>query len=460
MAMRTDINVSPTTSSRIRTAFVGLFTVAILLPPEAAVFLGSLRLSAYRFLLILMVLPCVVYVLSGRAGKLHVVDLLIVLYPLWAAVGVLTNHGAIAWEAAGVFAIETIVPYMIARCFIRTPGDFERVVRLFLLAVIALIPFAMYESLTGHHVLRAIFGGGPVPTAPRLGLERAFGPFQHPILYGVFCASGVGLVLYVLGRQVSPVLSVIRFGLITIATFFSLSAGPLVALVTQTILVGWDLMTRRLRHRWLWLCGLFVFAWVAIDILSNRTPFHVVATYFTYNVESAYMRILIWQHATETVANHVFIGIGLAEWERPNWMTPSIDNFWLLIAVRYGVPALSLLAAAIIVLSVRLGRLPISDPDISRFRTGWMVTILGVAVAGATVHFWNALYVWYMFLIGSGVWMLENRRQALPVQAESAAATNLTRLRPAAAPGAPLARRPLTAQGVRRSRDASASALN
>jgi hypothetical protein len=62
------------------------------------------------------------------------------------------------------------------------------------------------EALTGIHILHdGISGavGGPMAPfiEPRMGLERTFGPFDHPILYGVFCASAFSLAYFVVAER-------------------------------------------------------------------------------------------------------------------------------------------------------------------------------------------------------------------------------------------------------------------
>jgi hypothetical protein len=66
-----------------------------------------------------------------------------------------------------------------------------------------------------------------------------------------------------------------------------------------------------------------------VDLLSNRTPFHVFVTYLTFSVETGYARIMIWNWGIAEVMRHPVFGIGLAEWERPLWKSGSMDNFWL-----------------------------------------------------------------------------------------------------------------------------------
>jgi len=389
---------------------VSLFLLGLAVP--IILFIGPLRLSPYRIILILLFVPCMFSWLSGRCGKIRSPDILTAFSAIWGSIALLKAHELDAIEASGILIIETFGSYLVARCYIRSAQDFQRAIWILLIVTIILIPFAFVESLTGRNFLNEALStvfNMPVTfnKEPRLGLNRALTSFEHPILYGVFCSSVLGLVFYVLGHGRMSAANSVRSGLVVIATFFSLSAGPLVALAGQLGLIGWDKITRRIPHRWAILCGLLLAAYVTVDLLSNRTPFEVFISYLTFNEANSYNRVQIWQYGIAEVARHPVFGIGLNEWARAYWMSDSMDNFWLFNAVHYGVPGFGFLAAALIALCASVARLRIRDNQFQTYRKGWFVTVIGLAIAGTTVHYWNAVYCLFMFLIGSGVWMLD-----------------------------------------------------
>jgi hypothetical protein len=192
------------------------------------------------------------------------------------------------------------------------------------------------------------------------------------------------------------------------ASVLSLSSGALAALFVQYVLIGWDKITKTIAYRWRILSALIVSVYLLIDLLSNRTPFHVIVTYLTFSTGSSYNRILIWNYGTAEVWRHPFFGIGFADWEHPSWMSSSMDNFWLVIAVRYGLPAFILLAAAFIFLFRDVGRIKYTNNNIIKYRSGIFTSLAGLIIAGCTVDYWNAIYCWFLFLLGSGVWMLRD----------------------------------------------------
>ncbi len=82
-----------------------------------------------------------------------------------------------------------------------------------------------------------------------------------------------------------------------LATFLSASGGPYLVLMLQGFVAAWERVFRGIQGRWLMLFGLFALTYLAIDLFSNRTPFHVFITHFTFSTQSAYNRILIFDSA-------------------------------------------------------------------------------------------------------------------------------------------------------------------
>jgi hypothetical protein len=164
------------------------------------------------------------------------------------------------------------------------------------------------------------------------------------------------------------------------------------------------------------LFGLFVAAYVAVDILSTRSPVRVFATYFTFSGHTAYDRIGDWTWGMVNIRQNPMFGIGLNDWAREPWMSASLDAFWVVQAMRYGVPAFLLQAAALLLLCFSVGRRRFRDRRLKAYRNGWLIAIVALIIAGSSVHFWNALYCLVMFLQGSGVWLLtvKERRPVKP----------------------------------------------
>jgi hypothetical protein len=385
---------------RVAQAFVLSLMIPFYIP------LGPVLLMPHRAILLLVFVPFFLrlFVLR-RAGPVLAADWLLLGGTLWCVPAFFVNHPAgFALEAAGIRMIEFFGAYLLARVAIRSAADFIRVIRVFFFCVLVLLPFAALESLTGRPVMLDLLPGTSVreiDTGYRLGLRRAQTIFAHPILYGVFVSTAFGLFWYALRPRW------LRFPampVVVLATFFSLSAGALLSILVQAVFIGWETIMNVLRRRWMIFAGLSAAAYLTIDLLSNRTPFHVLVDYATFNSGAAYNRILIWRHGTDNVfANPVF-GIGFNDWARPAWMGPSVDNFWLLLTMQAGLPAIAMILLALAAILRRVGGAALSDPDDRMARTGYLVAFGGLFIAGGTVHYWNAMMAFVMFVYGSGLW--------------------------------------------------------
>ncbi len=416
---------------------VALFFLGMMLPTSVSVSAGGLRLSVFRVVLLVMFVPMVLTLLSGKRGKITLFDALALGHAFWALLALIAWGGLRQGiESGGIYIVEFLGAYLVGRLCIRSYEDFAAFARFFVVTVCVLLIFTIPEALTSVHILHDSIAramGGPM--APfieqRMGLERTFGPFDHPILYGVFSASAFSLAYFVVAeKRLTNWRGMAMVVGVALATFLSASGGPYVVLMMQIFVAGWERVLGKIHGRWKMLFGLFGLVYLAIDLFSNRTPFHVFVTYFTFSITSAYNRILIFEYGSAEVVRNPIFGIGLGDWIRPVWMSDSMDNFWLLIAVRYGLPAwlmlVGLMGGLLWATAQRKG-LPESW---RRARHAWAFTLFGITVAAATVHLWNALFVLFIFLIGAGTWLLDAKPDA-PARAKAALRKPIARLVPA-----------------------------
>ena len=187
----------------------------------------------------------------------------------------------------------------------------------------------------------------------------------------------------------------------------SLSAGAVIPIVVQVLLLSWNGLLRAIKFRWQILIGLSVSISLAIQLVANRSVLDIVVSFFVFEPGSYWYRRLIWDYGSASVLNHPLYGVGLNDWERPAWMSASIDNFWLFLAMRYGLPAAFSPAADLFVdLLGGSFKKGLGDKIIA-YRTAFLITMTGFFLVGWTVAFWDHAYVFFLFLMGSGVWMLD-----------------------------------------------------
>lgn len=375
--------------------------------------IGPLFLTADRFILLALILPCLTIWASGKAGPIHAADIMVLLLCLWSALSMFVIDGpSIAVEGAGIAFLETFGAYLVARCFVRDADAFHSVVRFLFWFVLLMLPFAIHETLTSRNGLLSIANSiwpsyADVPKEPRWGLDRVALTFYHPILFGVFCGSAFALTYYVLGYQASKFLGFVRTSTVGLMTFLSLSSGPITALVAQLGLILWDKILGRFPRRWVFLSAGVIFLWILAEIAANRSVPELFLTYFAFNPGTAYNRLRIWEFGTMSIANHPLLGIGLTgDWVRPWWMSGSMDMFWIVSAVQHGLPAGIFLHLAFIVMVLSVAFKSNLDDRSSSYRTGYLICMMGFYLAGWTVHYWKVIYVLFMFFLGCGAWII------------------------------------------------------
>ncbi len=382
-----------------------LFLAALLLPVYTSFQVGPLRLTVYRLILLFAVLPCALMLVSSKKYRLQIADVLICFMGLWVILALMNHHGAnIGLESGGIIALEGVGAYLLARVLVHDAKTFRGFAAAMTLIVMILLLATLPEALTGNN----LFGQPRADINQRMGITRARGPFEHPIIYGVFCASVTALSWYAFSGPNSGIKigKLFRGGVIAAAAFMCVSSGAIVSVMFQFMLIGWEQFTRMIKRRWWLFLGLWVLAYIAVDLLSNRGPMRVFLTYFTFSAHTAYNRLIIWEWGFhENALKNPLFGIGMAEWVRPSWMvSTSMDNFWLVLMVRYGIPCFLFVATAMVLLVYRAQRGSSVNGNIHLFYA-WTISVAGASVAAATVHFWNALFVYFFFLLGAGAWL-------------------------------------------------------
>jgi O-antigen ligase len=389
---------------------VVLFLLGLVWPCVIPV--GPLRMSLYRIVLVVMILPCLGMFITGKAGRIRTADVALLLFSFWCFLGLSVIHGIeLSAQTSGIVFLETVGSYLLARCFVRDADDFYNVVQLLFRIVVILLPFAIFEFVSGQNISRELFAE-ICPTfsgveSPRLGLTRVQSVFDHPILFGVFTGSVFALVHLVLGYKRSFFRRTLMTGAVAATAFVSLSAGPLIALIVQGLLLSWNSLFRTIKIRWKILTGLLVVIYLSVEIFANRSLPAIVSSYLTFDVQSYWYRLLIWDYGSAVALNHPFFGVGSNDWERPDWMPSSIDNFWLFLAVRQGLPASFLMLLALLSIFLAVSFKKGLDDKITAYRTAFLITMTAFFVVSWTVTFWDATYVLFLFLMGSGVWMLD-----------------------------------------------------
>ncbi|MEM1102315.1 MAG: O-antigen ligase family protein [Pseudomonadota bacterium] len=378
--------------------------------------LGPLYVSTLRLLLCLLVLPLGARLLLGHFGQLRATDILFFLSFLWSVLALAVTDPGRTIEQAGSTGAEFLGGYLLARAYIRSRAHFIAFCRQLCGAVLLLLPFALYEAVTGLpplvHAIEALPGLQSVPDLDlpsRLGMNRVQNTFAHPIHYGLFCALAFSLTFVALKGEIPGIARWLACAGIALGCGLTLSSGAILALVLQIGLIAWAVALRRVRWRWWLLAALCVAAYVTVDVLSTRRPLQVFMSYATLNAQTAFWRVVIFEHAWANVLAQPVFGAGFQDWARPDWVvSDSIDNFWLTTALRYGLPGALLLALGY---GHGLFRIMLRDlggrRDLEQARLAWILSFAGLTFTLCTVHIWGHVYSLVFFTFAAGLWLLD-----------------------------------------------------
>lgn len=389
---------------------IALLALSMACPTELSLFLGGMRLPPHRVALIILLIMAIVRLARAKPIQLMACDGVFLLYGLWQ-IGVFMSHEGQGpgLQYGGSLALESFVSYFIARIYVTNAEQLRATVSLLVLCVLVVGAFAVVEAvshtLVVHPFLKQLTGHDVEPGFElRNGLMRAYSTFDHPILYGSFCASVLALA-WATAKRIGQARR--NAALIAVATYFGLSSAPLLCIGVQTGLLIWERLSRGIPRRAVVTVSGVLTAMFGLGIVSDRSPFAIIATGFTLDPWTGYYRLLIWQHGLDNVARSPLYGIGLGDWTREWWMhSDSVDAFWLVIMMRMGIPALVLLILALTLLMVAIHQQRVGmSKEIRSLVIAWTFSVIALSLAGCTVHYWNNLHAYFFFLTGLMAWV-------------------------------------------------------
>jgi hypothetical protein len=410
LSERADIQVTQGSASAKATApGLLLLVVVFLLIPGTFQIAGSV-LSPYRVLLLGMFPFLVRRWVADTDGHPATVDLLMLAGCLWLGLALLVNHGLGAIPRATIMVVEMFGGYLVGRTLIRNRIDHKTYFHFLTLAFLVLLPFVVLEALTLINIPAKI--AGLVLTIPprttwlgyRLGIHRAEGTFEHPILLGMVASMGVANVAYIWRDHLIQAVS--RTLLFAGTVFLTVSTGPLLSVALQLSLMAWDRVLAFLRFRWLLLTYLALLGLLLLRIGVEFEIREIIVDHLSMSPASAQGRLVNFDYGLMEVRQHPVFGIGLNDWTRPWWRAgeSTFDNFWLGFAMRYGLPTFGFLALAWGLSFARIAMQKTLSPEEADYRRGYLMTLMGLTIVLGTVYIWSATFVFVMIYIGAGGW--------------------------------------------------------
>ena len=405
--------VPPESKRRERLPFLTKIVLFSLLLP-AFFSVGSLVFTPSKLLFLFVVPILTLKLLRGAYGRLLPSDFLVFGYAGWMTLAMLANHTPrVAVEYTGSNTVIFLGGYLTARATIRSKESFVALIRFLVVIVILTLPFAIYEVITSRTTiprwlaqLPGIRSHADINHDPRFGLWRAQVVFPHPIHYGIFSSMAFSLAYVGLAERLRSFRRTVATGLVGLSCFLSVSSGPVLALAAQIGLIGWAGLFRHNRHRWVIFWTLGILSYIIAELASGRSAVYAIVTRISFSSQTAFARRILFNYGVEQIGRKPLLGVGYNSWPLPAWMTGSVDNFWLFVAVRFGLPAFILLSGAFVVAMIIVGRRDFSaDPELCHLRRAWIFTLVSLMLVLATVAIWGEVYSMVLFMLGSGLWM-------------------------------------------------------
>lgn len=391
-----------------------VFYAFLLLPPETEFSLFGVRFYGYRLGVLFGAAPALWMTIRNARGVFNRIDVAVAVISFWIVLSFMAHYGMQLGLVRGIgVVIDTALSYFVARACIVTPNDLRRFLILILPGICLVGFFMAVESLSGRLIIRplatSIFGnmsryvGGEAAGAlelkveSRVGLLRAWGPFDHPILGGTIMTGLLPLYYFSGLRGWVAVLGVCA----ALCGLFSLSSAAFLGVMLMFAGIFIDRILPYIpKVSWWTVISIVAALLLAVDLMTVNGIVPVLAR-VTFSPETAYYRMLVWRYGSQNVADHPVFGLGYGQWDRPAWMGESIDAHFLALAVTYGILVPVLLLAGIIFGMTRVGRIMNSlDRQSRQMLLGLNITVFVYLVIGQTVTFFSAGLVVFMCMLG------------------------------------------------------------
>jgi hypothetical protein len=315
-------------------------------------------------------------------------------------------------------ATSLVLPYAIAKALVEPLGlrrAFARRLASMLLLVSAISVFEFRMGRNPFRILLDPFFPGQAPgwvTTLRWGYGRIGGPYGHAILAGIMLLCGWRIARWlertgqweasgIWSRLPAPPGRVVSLGLLG-GLAMTMSRGPWIGAI---LAAGFGIIGRaKSRQRALLALaagimligiptGVALYRYAAVGRAAAKTPVQETAAYRKELIDK-YIAIAL---------HHSAWGWGRNTWPKVPGM-PSIDNYYLLLSLMYGLPATAFFLSLELVMPIRLiadalRRLPVLPPG-SSLPVTLAGIYLGIAFALATVYMGTQVIPLFAMLTG------------------------------------------------------------
>ncbi len=293
-----------------------LISATLLLPYIVAVYLGDLKLTPIKILIVLLVVPATFRLISQSGSgqrRLMASDGFALASFLLMSIGPIVNSGSRDFVSSVSQALEFYGMYVIARAYLFEMVSVQALIRGLQVATTVVVLLGLLDILLQRYftqdLVTSLFPAVPAmldASDPSLNREvmgraslRAAATFDHPILFGTLCVTVLPLFLY------SPMSRTRRFFMIALCvtgSLIALSSAPLLALAVVLAVYAYDRIMHAYKWRWRVLLSFIGLSIVAFSLASDN-PLSWLFRNLTFNPQTAYFRLLIWELGSVVVSN-------------------------------------------------------------------------------------------------------------------------------------------------------------
>lgn len=388
---------------RAPSLFVGLICLVGALFPGgffASNAVGA-KLTVGRVAVLLLLIPAFIKLVK-RYRRPIAADYVMVAMAAWMIGVAWYIGGGDSLSSATAEAIEFAGGYFVTRGVFFGPagaGAFVRALKCILVMVVLL---GAADTASGrlivHETLARLANTGPflIPDY-RMHLVRAASSFDHPIQFGTFCMISA---IILMGSETKTTKWIVWVGLASLGCFLALSSAPLLSLVIAFAAFAYDRSMERFPWRWS-LFWIFVAILILLAFLVANHPLGWIVSHLTFEPESGYFRMIIWDRATERIADQPWTGFAfnlLGDYI----LDYTVDSVWLVMALRFGLPVVALLV--LVNLSTVVGsraRVRASQNSaIAHLNWGFSAAVIMYMLTGFTVHYWHFTWIFWGLCLG------------------------------------------------------------
>ncbi len=389
------------------------------IPLGQSIVLGGLNFLMFRLVIIAGLFRTILSLRSGegagRRPRFNVIDKAFLLFCISSVITFTILFGDFrAFVNHMGFALDALGTYFLLRLTLHGEEDVDRTIKVLALVCGVVAVCMLNEQFTTRNLF-SVFGGVPKFTDIRDGALRSQGPFEHPILSGVFGAIMLPLFVRLWWRGKGRIIAFV--GTLSALTIIitSKSSTPLAAGLAGLVALGlWPFRRWMRLVRWGIVLGL-----VGLQTVMKAPVWALIGRAGAIAGSSGYHRYILVDNFIRRFGEWWLVGVkDTAHWGYDMW---DVTNQYVATGVSGGLVTLILFLAVIVYCFKGLGlarKEAEADADHARARGVWAMgaaLIVNLTAFFGITYFDQTQIAWYALLAIIASVTFDSKSAPLPV---------------------------------------------